>query len=269
MCAYANSLPQSFLFKASHFSSKRSPQSLLPKAFPQSSFLQSSLFKAPSSKPSPSKPFSQSASLKALSLLFFLFKAPSSKPLPQSLPSKPFLSKPLAQSVSLKAFSFKASSSKLSPSKLLVQSLSLLLKALSSKPPPQSISSKLFPQSLLLKALSPKPFPSKPLTQSLLLLLKAFSFKAFFLQSFFFQSFLFEAFSSKGIKGSRNQTSCCETLTRRNLSATKSATYVHLGFPKILGAAVRREALLDKKTDSNSSFVRGLLGFTTFFPCVG
>ena len=135
------------------------------------------------------------------SLLFFLFKAPSSKPLPQSLPSKPFLSKPLAQSVSLKAFSFKASSSKLSPSKLLVQSLSLLLKALSSKPPPQSISSKLFPQSLLLKALSPKPFPSKPLTQSLLLLLKAFSFKVVFLQSFFFQSFLFEAFSSKGIRG--------------------------------------------------------------------
>ena len=201
MCAYANSLPQSFLFKASHFSSKRPPQSLLPKAFPQSSFLQSSLFKAPSSKPSPSKPFSQSASLKALSLLFFLFKAPSSKPLPQSLPSKPFLSKPLAQSVSLKAFSFKASSSKLSPSKLLVQSLSLLLKALSSKLPPQSISSKLFPQSLLLKAISPKPFPSKPLTQSLLLLLKAFSFKAFFLQSFFFQSFLFEAFSSKNIEG--------------------------------------------------------------------
>ena len=48
MCAYANSLPQSFLFKASRFSSKRSPQSLLPKAFPQSSFLQSSLFKASS-----------------------------------------------------------------------------------------------------------------------------------------------------------------------------------------------------------------------------
>ena len=47
LCAYANSLPQSFMFKASHFSSKRSPQSLLPKAFPQSSFLQSSLFKAP------------------------------------------------------------------------------------------------------------------------------------------------------------------------------------------------------------------------------
>ena len=92
----------------------------------------------------------------------------------------------------------------------------------------------------------------KLLVQSLLLLLNVFSFKAFFLQSFFFQSFLFEAFSSKGIKGSRNQTSCCETLTRRNLSATKSATYVHLGFPKILGAAVRREALLDnKKTGSN------------------
>ena len=60
MCAYANSLPQSFLFKASHFSSKRSPQSLLPKAFPQSSFLQSSLFKAPSSKHSKPPPSPQS-----------------------------------------------------------------------------------------------------------------------------------------------------------------------------------------------------------------
>jgi hypothetical protein len=51
----------------------------------------------------------------------------------------------------------------------------------------------------------------------------------------------------KDIRGSRNQTSCCETLTRRNLSASKSATYVHLVFPKILGAAVWREALLDSK----------------------
>ena len=60
---------------------------------------------------------------------------------------------------------------------------------------------------------------------------QCFSFKAFFLQSFFFQSFLQRIL--KDIKGSRNQTSCCETLTRRNLSATKSATYVHHVFPKI------------------------------------
>ena len=58
---------------------------------------------------------------------------------------------------------------------------------------------------------------------------------------FFFKASSFKAFCSKrflqrilkDIKGSRNQTSCCETLTRRNLSATKSATYVHLVFPKI------------------------------------
>ena len=54
---------------------------------------------------------------------------------------------------------------------------------------------------------------------------KLFSFKAFCSKRFL-QRVL------KDIKGSRNQTSCCETLTRRNLSATKSATYVHLGFPK-------------------------------------
>ena len=142
MCAYANSLPQSFLFKASHFSSKRSPQSLLPKAFPQSSFLQSSLFKAPSSKHSKPPP---SPHFFFLSRLFFF-----------------------------KVFSFKA-------------------------------------------------FCSKRFLQRIL----------------------------KDIKGSCNQTSCCETLTRRNLSATKFATYVHLVFSKIWGAAVWREALLDnKKTDS-------------------
>ena len=144
MCAYANSLPQSFLFKASRFSSKRSPQSLLPKVYPQSSFL-----KAFSSKRSLQSPFPQSLSLKA-----------------SSFSSNLFLSK--------------------------------------------------------------------------LFFFKAFSFKAFCSKRFL-QRIL------KDVKGSRNQTSCCETLTRRNLSATKSATYVHLVFPKIWGAAVRREALLDNE----------------------
>ena len=93
----------------------------------------------------------------------------------------------------------------------------------------------------------------KLLVQSLLLLLHVFSFKVFFFKAFSFKAFCSKRFLQrilKDIKGSRNQTSCCETLTRRNLSATKSATYVRLVFPKILGAAVRREALLDKKTDS-------------------
>ena len=76
MCAYANSLPQSFLFKASHFSSKRSPQSLLPKAFPQSSFLQSSLFKASSfsSKLFLSKLFSSKLFLSTLFVRSVFFK---------------------------------------------------------------------------------------------------------------------------------------------------------------------------------------------------
>ena len=86
MCAYANSLPQSFLFKASRFSSKRSPQSLLPKVYPQSSFL-----KAFSSKRSLQSPFPQSLSLKA-----------------SSFSSKLFLSKLFF----FKAFSFKAFCSK-------------------------------------------------------------------------------------------------------------------------------------------------------------
>ena len=82
---------------------------------------------------------------------------------------------------------------------------------------------------------------------------QCFFFQGFFLQSFFLSK-LFVRSLLKDIKGSRNQTSCCETLTRRNLSATKSATYVHLVFPKIFGAAVRREALLDnKKTDSKQN----------------
>ena len=76
----------------------------------------------------------------------------------------------------------------------------------------------------------------KLLVQSLLLLLNVFLSRLFF-----FKAFSFKAFCSKrvlqrilkDIKGSRNQTSCCETLTRRNLSATKSATYVHHVFPKI------------------------------------
>ena len=75
MCAYANSLPQSFLFKASHFSSKRPPQSLLPKAFPQSSFLQSSLFKAPSSKHSKPPPSPHIFSFKAFFLQSFFFQS--------------------------------------------------------------------------------------------------------------------------------------------------------------------------------------------------
>ena len=149
MCAYANSLPQSFLFKASHFFSKRSPQSLLPKVHPQSSFL-----KAFSSKRSLQSPFPQSLSLKA-----------------SSFSSKFFLSKLFF----FNAFSFKA-------------------------------------------------FCSKRCLQSVL----------------------------KDIKGSRNQTSCCETLTRRNLSATMSATWERPVFHKILGAAVRCEALLDKKTDPDT-----------------
>ena len=71
---------------------------------------------------------------------------------------------------------------------------------------------------------------------NLLLLLNVFSFKAFFLQSCSFKAFCSKRFLQrilKDIKGSRNHTSCCETLTRRNLSATKSATYVHLVFPNI------------------------------------
>ena len=118
---------------------------------------------------------------------------------------------------------------KFSPSKLLVQSLSLLLKALSSESPPQSLSSKLLPSKLLVQS-------------ALLKALKASSFSSncFLSRLFFFKAFSFKAFCSKrflhrilkDIKGSRNQTSCCETLTRRNLSATKSATYVHLVFPK-------------------------------------
>ena len=237
MCAYANSLPQSFLFKASHFSSKRSPQSLLPKAFPQSSFLQSSLFKAPSSKPSPSKPFSQSASFKALSLLFFLFKA-----LLQSL----FL-KASPQSLFFQSLLLKASPSKPSLSKLLLQSSlpqSFLFKAsrFSSKRSPQSFLPKVYPQSSFLKAFSSKRSLQSPFPQSLSLKASSFSSKPFLSKLFFFKAFSFKAFCSKrflqrvlkDIKGSRNQTSCCETLTRRNLSATKSAPYVHLGFPKIV-----------------------------------
>ena len=156
---------------------------------------------------------------------------------------------------------------KFSPSKLLVQSLSLLLKALSSESPPQSLSSKLLPskllvQSALLKAFSFKALLSKrlpqspflkafsskrslqsPFPQSLSLKASSFSSKLFLSKLFFFKAFSFKAFCSKrvlrrvlkDIKGSRNQTSCCETLTRRNLSATKSATYVHLAPPKLWG----------------------------------
>ena len=58
MCAYANSLPQSFLFKASHFSSKRSPQSSLfqnsslkASSFSSKRLPQSLLFKAPLHNP--------------------------------------------------------------------------------------------------------------------------------------------------------------------------------------------------------------------------
>ena len=76
----------------------------------------------------------------------------------------------------------------------------------------------------------------KLLVQSLLLLLNVFLSRLFFFKAFSFKAFCSKRFLQiilKDIKGSRNQTSCCETLTRRNLSATKSATYVHLVFPKI------------------------------------
>ena len=63
---------------------------------------------------------------------------------------------------------------------------------------------------------------------SMLFLFKAFSFKAVCSKRFL-QRIL------KDSKGSRNQTSCCETLTRRNLSATKSATYVQIVSPKFWG----------------------------------
>ena len=128
----------------------------------------------------------------------------------------------------MQILSLKASCSKplASPQSALLKASSpkYILKALSSKPSPQSALSK----ALSLKASHSKPPPSP----------QCFSFKAFFFKAFSFKAFCSKRFLQrvlKDIKGSRNQTSCCETLTRRNLSATKSATYVQLVSPKFWG----------------------------------
>ena len=111
------------------------------------------------------------------------------------------------------------------------------------------------PRSALLRVSSPKPFLKAPSFKAPCSKRSSFFSNFFLSRLFFFKAFSFKAFCSKrflqriwkDIKGSRNQTSCCETLSRRNLSATMSATYVRPVFYKILGAAVRREALLEKK----------------------
>ena len=244
--------------KASCSKPLTSPQSALLRVSSPKPFLKAPSFKAPCSKRPPQSLLLQSPSLKAPPSKPFLCSSFSSKRLLQSL----FL-KASPQSLFFQSLLLKASPSKPSLSKLLLQSSlpqSFLFKAsrFSSKRSPQSLLPKVYPQSSFLKALSSKPSPQSAPSKALSL--KASHSKpppspqSFFCQSlFFFKAFSFKAFCSKrflqrilkDIKGSRNQTSCCETLTRRNLSATKSATYVHLVFPKILGAAVWREALLD------------------------
>ena len=247
MCANANSI---LSLKASCSKPLTSPQSALLRVSSPKPFLKAPSFKAPCSKRPPQSLLLQSPSLKAPPSKPFLCSSFSSKRLLQSL----FL-KASPQSLFFQSLLLKASPSKPSLSKLLLQSSlpqSFLFKAsrFSSKRSPQSFLPKVYPQSSFLKAFSSKRSLQSPFPQSLSLKLSSFSSKLFlskrfFFQSFFFQSFLFETFSSKGIKGSRNQTSCCETLTRRNLSATKSATYVGPAFPQNPGAAVWREALLD------------------------
>ena len=240
--------------KASCSKPLTSPQSALLRVSSPKPFLKAPSFKAPCSKRPPQSLLLQSPSLKAPPSKPFLCSSFSSKRLLQSL----FL-KASPQSLFFQSLLLKASPSKPSLSKLLLQSSlpqSFLFKAsrFSSKRSPQSFLPKVYPQSSFLKAFSSKRSLQSPFPQSLSLKASSFSSKLFLSKLFFFfKAFSFKAFCSKrflqrilkDIKGSRNQTSCCETLTRRNLSATKSATYVHLGFPKILGAAVRREALLD------------------------
>ena len=240
--------------KASCSKPLTSPQSALLRVSSPKPFLKAPSFKAPCSKRPPQSLLLQSPSLKAPPSKPFLCSSFSSKRLLQSL----FL-KASPQSLFFQSLLLKASPSKPSLSKLLLQSSlpqSFLFKAsrFSSKRSPQSLLPKVYPQSSFLKAFSSKRSLQSPFPQSLSLKASSFSSKLFFFKAFSFKAFCSKRFLQrvlKDIKGSRNQTSCCETLTRRNLPATKFATYVHLGFPKILGAAVRREALLDnKKTDS-------------------
>ena len=248
--------------KASCSKPLTSPQSALLRVSSPKPFLKAPSFKAPCSKRPPQSLLLQSPSLKAPPSKPFLCSSFSSKRLLQSL----FL-KASPQSLFFQSLLLKASPSKPSLSKLLLQSSlpqSFLFKAsrFSSKRSPQSFLPKVYPQSSFLKAFSSKRSLQSPFPQSLSLKASSFSSKLFLSKLFFFKAFSFKAFCSKrflqrilkDIKGSRNQTSCCETLSRRNLSATMSATSVRPVFHKILGAAVRREALLDKKTGTTGIY---------------
>ena len=254
--------------KASCSKPLTSPQSALLRVSSPKPFLKAPSFKAPCSKRPPQSLLLQSPSLKAPPSKPFLCSSFSSKRLLQSL----FL-KASPQSLFFQSLLLKASPSKPSLSKLLLQSSlpqSFLFKAsrFSSKRSPQSFLPKVYPQSSFLKAFSSKRSLQSPFPQSLSLKASSFSSKLFLSKLFFFKAFSFKAFCSKrflqrilkDIKGSRNQTSCCETLTRRNLSATKSATYVGPAFPQNGGAAVRREALLDKKTITYQVIRKSLQG---------
>ena len=228
--------------KASCSKPLTSPQSALLRVSSPKPFLKAPSFKAPCSKRPPQSLLLQSPSLKAPPSKPFLCSSFSSKRLLQSL----FL-KASPQSLFFQSLLLKASPSKPSLSKLLLQSSlpqSFLFKAsrFSSKRSPQSFLPKVYPQSSFLKAFSSKRSLQSPFPQSLSLKASSFSSKLFLSKLFFFKAFSFKAFCSKrflrilkDIKGSRNQTSCCETLTRRNLSATKSATCVRVVSTKFEG----------------------------------
>ena len=170
-CSKPLTSPQSALLRVS--SPKPSSKLLPSKLLVQSALLKVFSFKALLSKRLPQSPF-----FALLSLQSAFFKASSSKPSLKAFSFKASCSKRLPQSLLFQSFFFKALSLKASCSKPLASPQSALLKASSPKYILKALSSKPSPQSDLSKALSLKASHSKPPPSP---------------QSFFFQSF----FSSK------------------------------------------------------------------------